>query len=289
MSFVAFSLAFLGASHAVRAAQMDTGASDTAHFDLHDTRSVLANTEAAFRHWLTVNARPYATSQPSVFAEKMSVFQANALHVHEHNSNPHATFSLHLNEFADLTFEEFQTNHLGYKPHLSLGDANQARIPDFRHADVSVPDEIDWTTLGAVTPVKNQGACGSCWAFSTTGAIEGADYLTTKKLRVISEQELVDCDREQDAGCGGGLMDNAFKYVVENGGIDSENDYRCATRHFLCVHLSALMQLFRLSLFHHTQAHAHRAVSCDLQDSGSLLLCCAVGNRFHSAATQQGT
>lgn len=228
MSFVAFSLVCLGVS--VRAAEIDTGASGAAHFDLHDTGSVLANTEAAFLHWLTANERPY-TAEPAVFAEKLSVFQANALHVHQHNTNPQASFSLQLNEFADLTFEEFQTTRLGYKPNLSLGAANVARMPDFRHADVTtLPDDIDWTTLGAVTPVKNQGSCGSCWAFSATGSIEGADYLTTNTLRVISEQELVDCDTAQDAGCGGGLMDNAFQYVVQNGGLDSENDYRCVCR-----------------------------------------------------------
>lgn len=227
MSFAAFSLVFLGVSHAAQAAKSDTAASSSVYLDLQDTGSVLANTEAAFRHWLTFNERPYATNQPTVFAEKLNVFQANALHVHQHNTNPHASFSLKLNEFSDLTFEEFQATRLGYKPELSLGDANTARIPDFRHGDVSdLPDDIDWTTLGAVTPVKNQGACGSCWAFSTTGAIEGADFLTTKKLRSLSEQELVDCDREKDGGCNGGLMDQAFKYVVDNGGLDTEYDYR---------------------------------------------------------------
>jgi hypothetical protein len=229
MGFIAFSLTFLGAWHAARAAQSDSVFSTSESFDLHDTLSVLANSEAAFRHWLSLNERQYA-ADPGVFAEKLAVFQANALHVHEHNSNPEASFSLRLNEFADLTFEEFQATRLGYKPSLSLGAENPARMPHFRHGDViDLPESIDWVALGAVTPVKNQGACGSCWAFSATGSIEGADFLTTKKLRVLSEQELVDCDRAEDAGCGGGLMDNAFKYIVENGGLDTENDYRCVT------------------------------------------------------------
>lgn len=241
MICVACTLFVLCHGRFARAAEFDTVPSSTvAHFDLQDTRSVLSDSEAAFRHWLTLNERTYAANEPVVFAEKLSVFQANALHVHEHNSKPEASFSLQLNEFADLTFEEFQTTRLGYKPALSLGAANPARLTDFRHGDVTyLPENIDWTKLGAVTPVKNQGACGSCWAFSTTGSIEGADFLTTNKLRVLSEQELVDCDKAEDAGCGGGLMDNAFKYIVENGGIDTENDYRCGTNLLLFTSVPA--------------------------------------------------
>jgi C1A family cysteine protease len=100
---------------------------------------------------------------------------------------------------------------------------------DEEEVDVALADSVNWVDTGAVTPVKNQGQCGSCWSFSTTGALEGAYYNTYGKLMSFSEQQLVSCDNFQnggrDHGCNGGLMDNAFKWIEKNGGLCLEADY----------------------------------------------------------------
>ncbi|XAR50269.1 Zingipain [Bertholletia excelsa] len=88
-----------------------------------------------------------------------------------------------------------------------------------------VPPSVDWRKKGAVTPVKDQGQCGSCWAFSTVAAVEGINKIKTNKLVSLSEQELIDCDTKQNQGCDGGLMDLAFDFINQKGGLTTEDDY----------------------------------------------------------------
>lgn len=90
----------------------------------------------------------------------------------------------------------------------------------------TLPEDVDWTNKGAVTPIKDQGQCGSCWAFSATGSLEGLSMLNGESLQSFSEQQLVDCSGSYgNMACNGGLMDSAFKYVIEHG-IVNENDYK---------------------------------------------------------------
>ena len=157
------------------------------------------------------------------------------------------TFKLGHNAFSDLSQDEFAAYYkLGpYSPGVpttsSMKSPPSLDEIDFAatarralHDQVSLPDYVNWVQMGGVTPVKNQGSCGSCWAFSTTGSLEGARFVKTGELVALSEQNLLDCDHV-DLACNGGLMDNAFKFDEKSGGLCSEEDYPYeAKRNTIC-------------------------------------------------------
>jgi C1A family cysteine protease len=154
---------------------------------------------------------------------RFEIFKENVEKIQDHNSNPEHSWKMEVNQFADLTSSEFKTAYIG-----KTRRDNHSTIPRvgyYRMRMVDVPTEIDWVEKGAVVGVKDQGQCGSCWAFSTIGAVEGAYFLSTGKLVSLSEQQLVDCSSSYgNEGCNGGLMDDGFKYIVDHG-ICSEKDY----------------------------------------------------------------
>jgi KDEL-tailed cysteine endopeptidase len=170
----------------------------------------------SFHEWSVVNGRTYLTPTERDYRE--SVYNMNVRKIARHN-NRGLSWKMGVNKFADMTKKEFS------EVYLNNGYYNETTRPvrdyNWYYAFVNattLPSSVDWTTKGAVTPVKNQQQCGSCWAFSSTGALEGAWFVKHGVLTNLSEQQLVDCSVPQgNQGCNGGLMDSAFQYVIKNG------------------------------------------------------------------------
>ncbi|XP_068682886.1 cathepsin L-like [Montipora capricornis] len=158
---------------------------------------------------------------------RYTIWINNLKKINQHNSDMKKSFTMGMNHLGDMTIKEVHLLLNGYnrknKETKSHGTDAVTFLPP---SNVVLPKEVDWRTQGYVTPVKNQGQCGSCWAFSTTGSLEGQHFKKTGKLVSLSEQNLVDCsDKFGNYGCEGGWMDNAFRYIIANDGIDTEPSY----------------------------------------------------------------
>jgi len=163
---------------------------------------------------------------------RRAIFASNLKLINKHNAE-HAlglhTYTLGVNEFADMTNQEFVKKYNNLVMPSEVQDE-----PEPEEVDISsLPAAVDWRKKGYVTPVKNQAQCGSCWAFSAVVSMEGAHFKKTGKLVSLSEQNLVDCVRE-DYGCSGGLPYDGIGYAIINHGIDTERSYPYTARDGYC-------------------------------------------------------
>ncbi|XP_070600226.1 cathepsin K-like [Erythrolamprus reginae] len=178
--------------------------------------------EGTWRDWKATHGKEYPQEEEESF--RRAIWEENLQMVQDHNKEADLgkyTYWLGMNHFGDLTKEELDQRLRCLLP--ALDNATIAKGITFKSSDdPDIPKSVDWRTKGAVTEVKDQGSCGSCWTFSATGALEGMHFKKTGKLVSLSEQNLLDCSEE---GCDGGLMDIAFENVRKQGGINSEESY----------------------------------------------------------------
>jgi len=175
--------------------------------------------------WKLFHGKNYSSDLEDKF--RLKIFMENKAKIAKHNARAHQgekSYFLKMNHYGDMLHHEFVGTMNGYNREQKV--QSNIGITQILPANVELPHEVDWRSHGAVTAVKDQGQCGSCWAFSTTGSLEGQHFRKTGKLVSLSEQNLVDCaGKFGNSGCEGGLMDNAFVYIKKNGGIDTEQSY----------------------------------------------------------------
>jgi len=188
-----------------------------------------ASVESEFAQFVERYNKQYASEEE--FNERFEIFKSNRLY-HEKENAKQSTYTLGINEFSDMSESEFASTHFGFSaPKAKWGGLRKVGVYKAQDAEL-LESDVDWVSKGAVTPVKNQGQCGSCWSFSASGALEGAWFVATNTLESISEQQFMDCSK-QNSGCNGGLMDYAFQFA-EDQALCTEESYPYKMRDGRC-------------------------------------------------------
>ena len=179
-----------------------------------------------FHNWRVTYNKTYTTEKNLTVYYRNWLYNRDYINTYNQQENE---FKLGINQFADADFKQLRQQSY-YNRRLA---ERKFLEPKECELGSDLPLSVDWRTHGVVTPVKNQGECGSCWAFSATGSMEGQHARKTGKLISFSESQIVDCDTK-DAGCGGGWMDGAFRYVISNNGIEPEKNYPYVPQFEIC-------------------------------------------------------
>lgn len=180
-----------------------------------------------FATWAAMHGKTYNGNDEAIVREQ--IYNGNVAKIEAHNTM-NLSYSMTVNGFADLMEDEFVAQYTGLLASPpSLSDVNLGTLLEV----ASLDDEVDWVKNGVVNPIKNQGQCGSCWAFSTVGTLESAYKISTGKLYSLAEQQLVDCDRSDD-GCSGGWPHTAYDSYYSNAGVCSELSYQYTGRDGSC-------------------------------------------------------
>ncbi|KDP33917.1 hypothetical protein JCGZ_07488 [Jatropha curcas] len=178
-----------------------------------ETRHALRFARFAYRYGKRYKTEEEMKLRFAIFSENLDLIRST--------NKKGLPYTLAVNDFADWTWEEFQKHRLGAAQNCSATTKGSHKL-----TDVVLPETKDWREIGIVSPVKNQGHCGSCWTFSTTGALEAAYHQAFGKGISLSEQQLVDCAGAfNNFGCHGGLPSQAFEYIKYNGGLETEESY----------------------------------------------------------------
>ncbi|KAL5570977.1 hypothetical protein UlMin_020574 [Ulmus minor] len=178
-----------------------------------------------YEGWIQKYGRNYKSEEEK--EHRFRIYLENVELIDRVNSQ-NLSYQLADNKFADMTNAEFRAAHLGTRQSFHPPTA-------FRHGNQNsnLPQEVDWRKNGTITPVKDQGECASCWAFTAAEAVESLNKIKTGKLILLSPQELLDCDRDGGQGCKGGSIDSAFKFITRNG-ITGEEEYPYKGTQNLC-------------------------------------------------------
>ncbi|CAL9232449.1 unnamed protein product [Arabidopsis halleri] len=175
-----------------------------------------------FESWMVKHGKVYESVAEK--ERRLTIFEDNLRFITNRNAE-NLSYRLGLNRFADLSLHEYAQLCHGADPrpprnHVFMTSSNRYKTSD---GDV-LPKSVDWRNEGAVTEVKDQGQCRSCWAFSTVGAVEGLNKIVTGELVTLSEQDLINCNKENN-GCGGGKVETAYEFIMNSGGLGTDNDY----------------------------------------------------------------
>ena len=223
------SLAVVGAVAAFALFNVNNTASSSSFLQFSDV-------ETSFHNFIAKFGRSYGTREE--YKYRLGVFVKNYKKIMQHNmmNSEEEGFHMSLNMFADMTEQEFK-KHTGRKAKTGVSNHYYATLP----VD-SLPDSVNWYTAGKVNGPKDQGSCGSCWAFSAVGALEGAHAIKTGELLRLSEQQLVDCSHEGpdggNQGCNGGWEDFAIAYAIDHK-MELESDYPYKARDGTCKYDSS--------------------------------------------------